>query len=450
MDIGFDSHLAQVQKTAITQKLIEHLEILQMTSLDLSQHIDEMLSTNPLLECDIPEHDKNREELPGKNRDENTCKFANTIPQVSQYGDDFLSYAKLAVTLKDYLKYQLLELCVHIKYKKITDYLIENLDSDGYLRENIYELSDILQISESSIEYSLKILQSLEPAGVGARDIKECLFLQLKRKKLLDCRIENIISHCLDLLASRNFLKISRETGIERKEVEQIYNLIKTLNPKPGCTFKKNEWEQCIVPDLILSQEDGIYILQFNNASIPSLRVNNYYVDLMRSSESSREVRDYIKRNLSNAEWLVKAIEQRETTLLNVANCIVACQKNFFEKGSEYLEPLTMKMVADSLEIHISTVSRTVSGKYIQTPKGVFPLKFFFSSTVEAESENKKSAVSVKNMIRRIILEEDKSRPLSDEQIKGRLELESVKVARRTIAKYREELSILPAAIRKC
>lgn len=450
MDIEFNSQLIQSQKTVITQNQIEHLEILQMPSIDLSHYIDEILNTNPLLECDAPEYDQDPEGLSERKQEEYFCRFDRINLQSSQNCDDFISYAKTPVTLREYLKLQLLEQKIQQRYKKIVEYLIENLDVDGYLREDICDLSNVLHVPERHVKFSLKILQSFEPTGVGARNVKECLLLQLRRKKALNGSIANIIVHYFDLLASKSFVKISKETGIERNQVERIYTLIKSLNPRPGCTFQKNEWEQYIVPDLILIQIDGKYILQFNDESIPSIRINNYYLSLMRSSESNPEVKNYIKKNLSGAEWLVKAIEHRKSTILSVADYIVAFQKDFFERGSEYVKPLTMKMVAESLGIHISTVSRTVNDKYIQTPKGIYALRYFFSSTVETEFENKMSSVSVKNMIRRIVLEEDKKEPLSDEQIRGRLECMGVKVARRTVAKYREELSVLSAALRKC
>lgn len=447
MDMEFNNQLVQTQKTVITQKLIEYLEILQMPGLDLTQHIEEMLKENPLLECDDSEN--YLEGLLENKKERNNERFERLNPEDSPDGDDFLSYAKTTVNLRDFLKLQLLELKIHPLHKKIAGFLIENIDADGYLREDTNDLARVLKVSPRLVKYCIKILQNLEPAGICARDLKECLLLQLKRKKLLNGNVIRIMVHYFDMLANRSFSRISRETGIEREEVEQVYHRIKSLDPKPGCAFRQNEWDQYILPDLILREVDSKYIVLFNDESIPSIRINNDYVNLLKNSGPDRELKDYVKKNLSGAVMLVKAIEQRKKTILDIADYIVAFQEDFFRKGFEHLKPLTMKMAADRLGIHASTVSRAINGKYMQTPRGIHPLKFFFSSTLEAECESKMSAVSVKDMIKRIVSEEDKKNPLSDEQIKGKLESRGIKVARRTIAKYREELSILPAAMRK-
>ena len=450
MNFEIVSQLAQTQKTVISQKMIEHLEILQMPGFDLSQHIAEMLNTNPLLECDAPVINSETEELPDYLKEWPSEKSGSDNGEEPGGREKFLSFSKTALTLREYLRLQLLELKLLPGHRKIVEYLIENLDYDGYLRERADELAGLLRQPEKNVVQGIKILQAMEPAGVGAYDLKECLLLQLKRRKLLNTNIANVIENYFNLLAGRSFSKIARETGITREEAEQIHSLIKSLDPKPGSGFQKNEWEQYIVPDLILKELDGKYFIEYNEESIPSVRINNYYVKLLENSQSDREVRDYIKKNLSGAIWLVKVIEQRKKTILDIAHNILDIQEDFFRKGHGYLKPLTMKMIADRLGIHTSTVSRAINGKFLQTPRGVFSLKFFFSSTIEAEQESNASAVSVKDMIRQIVLEEDKRKPLSDEQIKVRLECKGIKVARRTIAKYREELSLLPAAMRKC
>lgn len=448
MDMELNNQLVQIQTTVITQKLIEYFEILQMPCLELAQHIQEMSKGNPLIEYDASENYlEGLLEIKKKNCGE---RFESISLEDHPDGDEFLSYARTGITLRDYLKLQLLELKIRPLHKKITEFLIENIDTDGYLREEINELACMLKVSAKLVKRCLKILQDMEPAGVCARDLKECLLLQLKRKKLLSRNVICIIVHYFDMLANRSFSRISRETGIEKEQVEYIYYLVKSLNPKPGAAFQKNEWDQYIIPDIILREDNGKYILLFNDESIPSVRINNYYVDLLKNSESNRELKKYIKKNLSAAVTLVKSIEQRKKTILDIAGYIAAFQEDFFKKGFEYLKPFTMKMAADRLGINVSTVSRAVNGKFIQTPRGIYQLKFFFSSELKTESENKMSAVSVKDIIRRIVLEEDKRNPLSDEQIKEKLESMGIKAARRTIAKYREELSILPSAMRKC
>lgn len=449
MDIELNSQLAQVQKTVITQKLIEQLEILQMPSFDLSQHIEEMVNANPLLECYTPENDSDFEKMLEGCRNFHSERKESEDQSEVHDSDEFLAYAKADMTLREYLQHQLLELKLHPKNRMITQYLIESLDSDGYLKEDRGELAKTLGVPAEGIERCIKILQALEPSGVGARDLKECLLLQLKRKKLLNNNIVVIISNYFDLLASKSFLKISKETGISKVEVEGVYSIIKTLNPKPGCNFENREMEQYVVPDLFLTEVNGRYIAEFNNESTPAVRINNYYVNLMKNPESSQTVRDYIKKNLTGALALIKVLEQRKKTILDITNYIVNLQADYFKNGAEDLKPLTMQTIADSLGIHVSTVSRAVNGKYIETSRGVYELRHFFSSKLETECENSTSAASVKNMIKKIVLEEDKIKPFSDEQIKSKLESMGIKAARRTIAKYRDELSILPASMRK-
>lgn len=449
MDIELNSQLAQVQKNVITQKLIEQLEILQMPGFELSQHIEEVMNTNPLLECYTPEYDADLERLSEKDRNLHSERKDGTVWQEAQAGDEFLSFVGAEVTLTEYLKHQLLELKLHPKNRLVTQYLIECLDSDGYLKEDKDEVAKVLRVSAERVDRGIKILQALEPAGVGARDLKECLLLQLKRKKLLNGDIINIVTNHFDLLASKSFLKISRETGISKEEAEHIHSAIKSLNPKPGCNFLNRELEQYILPDLFLTEVNGKYLAEFNNESIPAVRISNYYVNLLNNPEASPAVRDYIKKHLSGAQALINVLEQRKKTILNIANYIIDLQQDFFRNGTDGLKPLNMQTIADSLGIHVSTVSRAVNGKYIETPKGVFELKYFFTSRIETECENSASAASVKSIIKKVIQEEDKRKPLSDEQIKTKLESLGIKAARRTIAKYRDELSILPASMRK-
>lgn len=444
-----NNSLVQIQKTIITQKLIEHLEILQMPSFDLVQHIDEIMKANPLLEYDTQEPTSELDELLANNTQEYQVRSERVRTKEAANADEFLAYVKTSLSLEEYLRLQLSELKISLKMKKLTEFLIGNLDGNGYLREDIRELAGILGLDIKYIKPALKVLQSLEPAGVGARDLRECLLLQLKRKQQLDFTNATIILNHFDLLANRSFLKISKETGIAREQVEQTYALIKSLNPRPGSEFHRDAPGQFVVPDLILEEVNGKFILNFNDETIPQVRINNYYVSLLKNGESSRELKEYIKKNLNGAVSLVKVIEQRKKTILDIAYSIVDFQEDFFKLGPEHFKPLTMQTVADSLKMHVSTVSRAVNGKYMQTSKGIYPLKFFFSSNIESDMENKTSGMGVKNMIRRIILDEDGSEPLSDEKLRGRLEKEGIKISRRTVAKYREELSILPAALRK-
>jgi len=446
MNIELDNHLVQSQKIIITQKLVENLEILQMPSLELEKYISESVTDNPLLECDTSEI--LLESLLDSKGEHNSEKG---LPSSEDYTDtdDFLACTKTTGTLKDYLLLQLLELKVNTRQRKIAYFLIENVDQDGYLREDSKELARVLKCPFRLVDNCLRILQTFEPAGVFARSLKECLLLQLRRMSVLDENVLHILDHHFDDLASKSFAKIARASDMEIEEVENIYSLIKSLNPKPGEAFLKSEWSPYVIPDLYLSRIDGKYICLFNDTSIPSLRINGNYLKSLEAQNPDRELRDYLKARLSRAKALLKAIDNRKRTLLDIAGYIAALQEDFFEKGPEYLKPVTMQMAADMLGVSVSTISRAVSGKYVQTPRGLFELKFFFSNTLEVKNDEKMSSSGVKDMIRRIIQSEDKRCPLSDQQLKSRLDDMGVNIARRTIAKYREGLSILPAAMRK-
>jgi len=419
-------YLVQTQRTTLAPKLVKFLKVLQISGVDLINYIDEELKENPMLEYNLMDTGSG-----AASRDKSD-------------GRDFLSYTSSAMTLRDYLRLQLSELKIDSYHRRIVDFMIENIDSNGYLTESVEQLSGILKAEEKDIKKCLKVIQSMEPAGVGARNLKECLLLQLRRRNALSSETRTVLLENFELLAKKDFAEIFRRTGIKPERVKEIYKLVKQLNPKPGTSFKGNEPVGYIVPDLVVVEIEGAYYVQYNNEAIPSIKINDYYRNLLKDPESSEEIKDFVRKGYLRAASLVKAIEQRKATLLRIAEYIVNYQEDFLRKGAGYMHPLNMKTVGKSLGISESTVSRAVSGKYIQTPSGLYELKYFFSTDLKGTS-----SVSIKDAISRIVQEEDKQKPLSDKQIQDMLEAAGIKVARRTVAKYRQELCILPSSMRK-
>lgn len=437
--IGND--LTQNQQIGLTPKMIEELKVLQMSNTDLLQYINEQLIENPLLEMEDDDSDiLDSIEDTSENDDNEIDKSLEKL--------EFTEYTSRPVTLREYLSSQIGELKIPLSYRRTALYLIENIDEEGYLPLDIKNIVLKLNFSAKMVKGALKSIQGLEPAGVGARNLKECILIQLYRKGILTESIKDIVVNYLQLLADRKYNEISKKTGLSTEQVAEAHGMIKKLNPKPGQVFKVNYGNQYINPELVVKELDGKYTVIFMNDSFSNLRVCEYYKKIVNSNNSSKEVSKFVRAKLSKALEIINSIEQRKRTILSVSGYIIEYQMEFLRKGHMFLKPLTMKMVADMVGIHESTVSRTVNEKYIETPRGTFELKFFFSSKVDSNSCTSIAANAVKSIIKGIVQNEDKKKPLSDEQIKKLLEVDGVRVARRTIAKYREELHILPSNLR--
>jgi RNA polymerase sigma-54 factor len=437
--LGYD--LTQNQQIGLTPKMIEELKVLQMSNTDLLQYINEQLIENPLLEMEDADSGilDSIEDIGENDYDEIDKNIEKR---------EFTEYTSSPVTLREYLISQIGELKIPLSYRRTALYLIENVDEDGYISLDIKNIVLKLNFSVKIVKGALKIIQGLEPAGVGARNLNECILIQLNRKGILTESIKDIVVNYLQLLADRKYNEISQKTGLSTEQVAEAHGMIKKLNPKPGQVFKVNNGNQYISPELTIKELDGKYTVMFMNESFSNLGVCEHYKKYVNSNNSSKEVSKFVRAKLSKAIEVINAVEQRKRTILSVAGYIIEYQMEFLKKGHMYLKPLTMKMIADMVGLHESTVSRTVNEKYIETPRGTFELKFFFSSTIDSNSCTNIAANAVKRIIKEIVQNEDKKKPLSDEQIKKLLEEDGVRVARRTIAKYREELHILPSNLR--
>ncbi len=326
--------------------------------------------------------------------------------------------------------------------------LIGNIDEYGYLKVSIEELSASTGLPQDKILEVLKVIQTFDPAGVACRDLRECLMIQMERLNEQDTLEYRIVSEFMDALGKRRIPEIARGTGCEVDEVQDALERIARLEPRPGRAFLQDN-DQYILPEVFVQRSGEEFIVTTNNEHIPHLRISNTYKDLMSQRENSSEVRNYIREKIRAGKFLIKSLHQRQQTILNIAREIVHRQREFMLKGVSMLKPLTMVQVAEVVGVHETTVSRAVSGKYMQTPQGIFEMKYFFTAGIQTASGDGMSNTSVKDMIADIFKAENTGRPLSDQEVVKMLKEKGIVIARRTVAKYRTELNILPSNLRK-
>ena len=332
--------------------------------------------------------------------------------------------------------------------RQIAEMIIGNIDDYGYLQSSIDELAFSTNTPADKIAEVLKIIQTFHPPGVGARDLRECLMLQLERANRQETIEYQIVDKYMEALGKRRIPEISRGLDLSIDDIQDAMKRIALLEPRPGRDFLPDN-QQYVLPEVFVQKVGDGFVVTNNNEQIPHLRISNTYKDLMSQVDSSQEVREYIREKIRAGKFLIKSLHQRQQTILNIAKEIVNRQREFMEKGVALLKPLTMVQVAEVVGVHETTVSRAVSGKYIETPQGVFEMKYFFTSGIQTANGVGMSNTSVKDMISAMIKEEDPTKPLSDEEIVKLLAQKSVVIARRTVAKYRSELNILPSHLRK-
>lgn len=456
MELGYNLTLKQAQKLIMTPELRQAIELLQFTSIELDEYLDNQIEKNPLLEMEeTKKDDDNLEEEPAEeeidweevieNYDDISYKPQNEKDKKDYTYENFVSYSP---SLKEHLLLQIKLVLIDDKDCEIGEILVDYIDENGYFKGNLEELEEELNVEKKVLENILKKIQTLDPIGVGSRDLKECLTIQLKEKKVSEPIIYEIIENHLEDIANNRLQKISKELGIGLKEVQRNCDLIKTLEPKPGRGYSGEEREvKYIVPDVILREIDGEFIILLNDITAPRLNINKYYRELITKSSDSNTA-DYLKEKLNSAMWIIKSIEQRRMTIYNVVGSILKYQEEFFKEGKKALKPLTLKEVAIDIDVHESTVSRAINGKYIQTPQGLFELKYFFSSGISSQKGDM-SSTSIKAIINDIIEKEDSKKPLSDQKITNILKEKGISISRRTVAKYRDELNIPSSTLRR-
>lgn len=463
--MSYNLSLEQTQKLIMTPELRQAIKILQLSSMELTDYIGEEILNNPILEYE--EEDNLKEPTVDKEKAIDSTKSKNEEIDWEEYFSDssdlgyirgyrekdkeeysYENFVSKAPSLNEFLTFQLSITSTTDKNKKIGEYIIGCLDKNGYLTCHLSDIARMLNVSPEEVEEALSIIQTFDPVGVGARSLEECLLIQVSDKGFNSPYIEIIIRNHLNHLADGKLSKIAHTLDISAKEVQDIKDIIKTLDPKPARNFTENDI-QYVIPDAVVEKVDNEYIVIVNDTTAPRLEINNYYKNLLAKENKESTTSKFLSNRLESALWLIKSIEQRRMTLYKVVSSIVEVQKDFFDKGIQFLKPLALKDIAEMVGVHESTVSRATNGKYVQTPRGIYELKFFFNSSISNIIGDSKSSGSIKQMIKEAVDDEDPSKPLSDQKVADMFKKEGIIISRRTVAKYRDELNIPSSSKRK-
>ncbi len=465
----------------MTPSLQQAIKLLQLSKLELQEVLNQELLENPLLEETAEEQAKAEEaeaEAQEKTQTEEEAKAAEPQKEKEKdsfdeidydaYFQDYIEYGynprmseeheefpientlTRPPNLTDHLTWQLMMSDSSPRVKEIGQFIIGNIDEDGYLRASDEEIASSGSYDQHDVEAAVKAIQSLDPIGVGARDLRECLLLQLQFLEIDEPLVEIIIRDHWDEFMQRHFVQIAKTLAIDLKTLEGIVEIIKHLDPKPGRKYS-NERAIYVEPDVYVHKVGDEYVIVLNEDGMPKLRINGSYRQMLNSmdSKSDGETVNYIKDKIRSAVWLIKSLDQRQRTIYKVAESIVKHQREFLEKGIDFLRPLVLRDVADDIQMHESTVSRVVSNKYMHTPRGLFLMKYFFHSGIDSDTGEDISSLTVKKKIQSFIEAEDPRKPLSDSKIMKILNDEGINIARRTVAKYRDELNIPSSTDRK-
>ena len=453
MKLSYGLTIEQTQKLTMTPELIQAIRILQFNTQELDSFVQEELLENPVLEIDGKRKDDKTVDIDIQERIKEDYNDEESYKQWERSSDreeySYEQFVSKEETLEDSLLLQLTFSKLEGYDLKIGRYIVEAIDENGYLTVPVEQIAAIFKTDSGKIDDILDVIQNFEPVGVGARNLKECLIIQLAAKGLLDEVTEYIILNHLEDLGNNKLNKIAKAVGIPVTQVQMVCDLIRTLEPKPGRSFAVGESVKYIVPDVFVEKMDGEYVVTNNESSIPHIMVSPYYNALAKEAKNDEELSKYITDKFNSALWLIKSIEQRKRTIYNVAAAVVKHQKEFFDKGNKYLKTLTLKEVAESIGMHESTVSRSVNGKYMQTPRGVFEIKYFFSGGITGQGGTGVSSNSIKTIIKEIIDGENPSKPYSDQDIVGILSGKGIEISRRTVAKYRGGMNILSSSKRR-
>ncbi len=459
MKMNFQLNLEQSQKLVMTPELRQAIEILQYNAMELNQFVQEELMTNPVLEltdkdqgvtADTEKLQTLAERIDWRevvNQDE---KFKATY-QKQEDTEEFTMDNVVAEeeSLHDYLLSQLHFSKLSKDDKVVGEYLIENIDHAGYLRLEMMEIEVRFNLPEDVIEEIIQTIQTFEPYGIAARDLQECLLIQVQMRGIENQVVIAIINHHLEDLSYNRLKNIAKSINVTENAVQEAVDIIRNLDPKPGLKFASLRDVKYVVPDVTVKELDGAYIILVNDASAPKLQISDYYKTLLKNTLTEEATADYIHQKLNSALRLIKSIEQRRNTIYRVVESILKYQADFFEKGTMYLRVLNLKDVAEDIGVHESTVSRAVNGKYMQCPKGLYEIKYFFQSGVASAFGDGISSESIKAIIKELVEKEDPRKPVSDQYITDEIDKVGIKVSRRTIAKYREEMHIAGSSKRK-
>jgi RNA polymerase sigma-54 factor len=471
---GMQQRQSLALQQVLSPQLQQSLLILQTPLLELRNLVQQEMETNPVLE-ELPEDlGANERSEAEASADEN---FRNEFEKLASLDEEWRDYMAQSAsfnfdgrrpskeadekrqflfdsipvqeTLQQNLIAQLNQTVLSADDRKAAELIIGNIDDDGLLQSTAEEMALNSGIPQDDFERVLGLIQTFYPAGVAARDLRECLLIQLRRQGKEHSLEYKIVFEHMDDLGRHRFLEIARRMAISVEDVQKAADNIARLNPRPGQVFAAAP-QNYVLPDVIAEKVDGEYQISFNNEQIPHLRISNVYKDIIASGDSqSSDVKDYIRDKIRSGKFLIRSIHQRQQTIMNIAQQIVSRQRDFLEHGPSHLKPMTMAEVAETVGVHETTVSRAVSGKYIATPQGVFEMKYFFTGGYQTATGESLSNTSVKQAVLDLVKHESGSAPLSDHEIVEILSDRGIPIARRTVAKYRSELNILPSHMRR-
>ena len=492
------------QHLTMTPQLQQAIKLLQLSTLELQQEIQEVLESNPLLEldekaqadsaseqnnleeayssnsneekADQPTNDGSEEQLASIDEISTTEAMEKSdIPEelnidttweesysagvsntgaVSSPADDFTYQGETTDSIQDHLLWQMELTPFTDTDKTIAIAIIEAVDDAGYLTvspDDILESVGTEGLELDEVEAVLKRINMFDPIGVAARSIPDCLLIQLNQFSADTPYLEEsklIINDHIDLLGNRDYRQLMRKTKLKEDQLREVMRLIQSLNPRPGDTVIKGD-DQYVIPDVTVEKKNGRWVVELNSDTAPKLSINQQYAAMSKTMKSSTNDGQFIRSNLQEAKWFIKSLESRNDTLLKVSNCIVQRQQGFLEHGAEAMRPMVLNDIAEAVDMHESTISRVTTQKYMHTPRGIFELKYFFSSHVSTENGGECSSTAIRSLIKKLILAETPAKPLSDSKMADLLAEQGIKVARRTIAKYRESLAIPPSNQRK-
>ncbi|KAF1070838.1 MAG: RNA polymerase sigma-54 factor [Pseudomonas citronellolis] len=484
------------QQLTMTPQLQQAIRLLQLSTLDLQQEIQEALESNPMLERqedgdDFDNSDpmaENGESKPAAEAQDNSFqettvstenleegewneRIPNELPVDTAWEDiyqtsasslpsndddewDFTARTSAGESLQSHLLWQLNLAPMSDTDRLVALSIIDGINDDGYLEESLEDiLASIdpeLDVEMDEVEVVLRRIQQMEPAGVGARNLRECLLLQLRQlpeKTYLLPEALRLVADHLDLLGSHDYTQLMRRMKLKEDELRETIELIQTLHPRPGSQIESGEAEY-VVPDVIVRKHNERWLVELNQEAVPRLRVNSQYAGLVRRADSSAD-NTFMRNQLQEARWFIKSLQSRNETLMKVATQIVEHQRGFLEYGEEAMKPLVLHDIAEAVGMHESTISRVTTQKFMHTPRGIFELKYFFSSHVSTSEGGECSSTAIRAIIKKLVAAESPKKPLSDSKIAGLLEAQGIQVARRTVAKYRESLGIAPSSERK-
>ncbi|MBA4417487.1 MAG: RNA polymerase sigma-54 factor [Syntrophus sp. (in: bacteria)] len=447
--------LKQTQRLSpvLTQQLQQAIKLLQLSQLELMEAIEQEINENPILEVVEEAAPPEQEEaaLPEQTEEKDDAtewleRFSPSEEFVSQgeRGEypDYENMVRKTYNLRDYLRWQAGLSDLNPAERMIAEWIIENIDDNGYLAYPLSEISSVSGFTVEELERVLVRIQKLDPPGVGARDCRECILIQYRMEGIENPLFEEFITKYFELIEKGNIKEIAKKTGYLPELIRELLEKVRNFDPKPGRNYG-DEQISYIVPDVYIVKKEGEFEVFLNDEDIPELRMNRHYMDLYMNKSTQGDTRRYIKQKVKQAEWFMKSLQQRQKTLYLVSKSIVFFQGEFFEKGIKQLKPLILKDIAQDVGVHESTVSRITTNKYMSTPHGIYEMKFFFPTGIGKDEGNILSTNVVMGLISEIVNNEDKTNPLTDDEIVTILkDKHNIKIARRTIAKYREELHI--------